>query len=116
MLKTLPRSRTPTGTAYLDRGQGDEVTVLIHGVGMRIEAWEPQIDVISEPEYVVGTAMIGMPVSSATAFASPIAEPPPIATQASAPSARVCDVAVAAFSTGTCCATLSYIPAQRVPS
>lgn len=44
MLQTLLRSKTPSGTAFLDRGQGDETVVLIHGVGMRIEAWEPQID------------------------------------------------------------------------
>ena len=44
MLQTLPRSRTPSGAAYLARGEGDETLVLIHGVGMRIEAWQPQID------------------------------------------------------------------------
>ena len=44
MLQTLPRSKTPSGTAYLERGEGDETVVLIHGVGMRIEAWRPQID------------------------------------------------------------------------
>ncbi|MXN52837.1 alpha/beta fold hydrolase [Shinella sp. AETb1-6] len=44
MLQTLPRSKTPSGAAYLERGKGDETLVLIHGVGMRIEAWQPQID------------------------------------------------------------------------
>ena len=41
MLQTLQRSRTPSGAAYLDQGRGDETVVLIHGVGMRIEAWSP---------------------------------------------------------------------------
>jgi pimeloyl-ACP methyl ester carboxylesterase len=44
MLQTLPRSKTPSGTAYLAQGEGSETLVLIHGVGMRIEAWRPQID------------------------------------------------------------------------
>lgn len=38
MLQILPRSKTPSGAAYLERGEGEETLVLIHGVGMRIEA------------------------------------------------------------------------------
>ena len=37
----------------------------------------PQIGVISDPAYVVGTARIGRCVSLAIAFAVPIADPPP---------------------------------------
>lgn len=59
MLKTLPRSKTPTGTAYLDRGHGGEVTVLIHGVGMRIEAWEPQIDFIARHHRAIAVDLPG---------------------------------------------------------
>ena len=44
----------------------------------------PQMGVASEPEYVVGTARIGSRCSNAMAFASPMVEPPPMATQQSA--------------------------------
>src|ERR687888_349080 len=44
----------------------------------------PHMGVISKPAYVVGTATIGRPVRSATAFARPITEPPPTAAQPSA--------------------------------
>ncbi|MGI6245426.1 MAG: alpha/beta fold hydrolase [Pseudochelatococcus sp.] len=43
-LQTLPRSSTRSGAAYFDAGSGDETVVLVHGVGMRSEAWGPQID------------------------------------------------------------------------
>jgi hypothetical protein len=42
------------------------------------------MDVISDPAYVVGTATIGSSCSSATALASPIVDPPPMASSASA--------------------------------
>ncbi len=48
----------------------------------------PQMVVISEPEYVVGTATIGSPVVSAIALAKPMVEPPPTGTQQSACSSR----------------------------
>jgi pimeloyl-ACP methyl ester carboxylesterase len=59
MLQTLQRSRTPSGAAYLDRGEGDETVVLIHGVGMRIEAWSPQIDRLAETCRVVAVDLPG---------------------------------------------------------
>lgn len=59
MLQTLQRSRTRSGTAYLDRGEGDETVVLIHGVGMRIEAWKPQIDMLAERCRVIAVDMPG---------------------------------------------------------
>ena len=59
MLQTLPRSSTPSGTAYLDRGRGDETVVLIHGVGMRLEAWAPQIDRLAEKFRVIAVDLPG---------------------------------------------------------
>lgn len=59
MLQTLPRSRTPSGVAYLDQGEGAEVLVLIHGVGMRIEAWRPQIEVLSRKLRVIAVDLPG---------------------------------------------------------
>ena len=62
----------------------------------------PQIDVISDPEYVVGTATSGSPVSRAMALPSPIDEPPPIATHTSALAARALLERAFTTSTGTC--------------
>ncbi len=59
MLQTLPRSKTPSGAAYFDRGQGGETLVLIHGVGMRIEAWEPQIERLSKDHRVIAVDLPG---------------------------------------------------------
>ncbi|CAM5187640.1 Pyruvate dehydrogenase E2 component (Dihydrolipoamide acetyltransferase) OS=Castellaniella defragrans OX=75697 GN=HNR28_001617 PE=4 SV=1 [Castellaniella defragrans] len=59
MLKTLPRSKTPSGTAYIACGRGGETTVLIHGVGMRIEAWGPQIDFIAQGHRAVAVDLPG---------------------------------------------------------
>lgn len=59
MLQTLQRSRTQSGTAYLDRGEGKETVVLIHGVGMRIEAWGPQIDRLSQDFRVIAVDLPG---------------------------------------------------------
>ncbi|MBX9457860.1 MAG: alpha/beta hydrolase [Rhizobium sp.] len=59
MLQTLQRSRTPSGAAFLDRGRGDETVVLIHGVGMRIEAWAPQIERLAEDFRVVAVDLPG---------------------------------------------------------
>lgn len=46
MSKTLLRSKSPSGAAYAVAGTGPAV-LLIHGVGMRIEAWNPQIGFLS---------------------------------------------------------------------
>ena len=59
MLQTLHRSRTPSGAAYLDCGSGDETVVLIHGVGMRIEAWTPQIERLVEDFRVIAIDLPG---------------------------------------------------------
>ena len=70
MLQTLQRSRTPSGAAYLDRGHGDETVVLIHGVGMRIEAWSPQIERLAEEFRVIAVDLPGH------GFSAPLGQPP----------------------------------------
>ena len=43
MTRTIPpRSETPSGTSYLAMGEGGPL-VLIHGVGLRAEAWAAQM-------------------------------------------------------------------------
>jgi pimeloyl-ACP methyl ester carboxylesterase len=74
MLQTLQRSRTPSGTAYLDRGAGDETVVLIHGVGMRIEAWGPQIDRLAETCRVIAVDLPGHGGSAPLGAASNLAQ------------------------------------------
>ena len=54
-------------------------------VVLRPSSVRPQTSVASEPAYVVGTATIGSPVVRATAFASPVVDPPPTHTRASTP-------------------------------
>ena len=73
MLQTLQRSRTRSGAAYLDRGRGDETVVLVHGVGMRIEAWGPQIDRLAERFRVVAVDLPGHGLSA------PLGRPPRLA-------------------------------------
>lgn len=58
MSTILRRSETASGTAYASRGDGD-VVVLIHGVGMRLEAWAPQIDALAPACRVVAVDMPG---------------------------------------------------------
>ena len=70
MLQILPRSRTPSGAAYLDRGRGGETVVLIHGVGMRIEAWAPQIERLADSFRVVAVDLPGHGLSA------PVPRPP----------------------------------------
>lgn len=54
----LPRKMTEGGAAYFEAGAGEEL-ILIHGVGMRLEAWEPQIDVFSRTHRVIAVDMPG---------------------------------------------------------
>ena len=65
MLRTLPRSKTPSGAAYLERGEGDEPLVLIHGVGMRAEAWQPQIERLANEFRVIAVDLPGLGFSDA---------------------------------------------------
>ncbi|MFS8050553.1 alpha/beta fold hydrolase [Rhizobium sp. BR 314] len=64
MLQTLQRSKTKSGAAYVDSGSGDEVLVLIHGVGMRIEAWGPQIEQLSKRNRVIALDLPGHGLSA----------------------------------------------------
>jgi pimeloyl-ACP methyl ester carboxylesterase len=58
MLATLQRSRTRNGAAYLETGAGEPL-VLIHGVGMRLEAWGPQIKALCDTHHVIAIDMPG---------------------------------------------------------
>ena len=51
------------GTAYADRGSGEPL-VLIHGVGMRAEAWTPQIAHFSRSRRVVALDLPGHGMSA----------------------------------------------------
>ena len=53
-----PRSRTPHGAAYRATG-GGEPLVLVHGVGMRLEAWDPQVAALSATHKVIAVDMPG---------------------------------------------------------
>jgi pimeloyl-ACP methyl ester carboxylesterase len=54
----LPRKKTASGTAYHEAGSGEPL-VLIHGVGMRLEAWAPQIAFLSADHRVIAVDMPG---------------------------------------------------------
>ena len=69
--KGLPRSRTASGTAYHEVGSGEPL-VLIHGVGMRLEAWAPQIPVFARTHRVIAVDMPGHGESSKLPAASPL--------------------------------------------
>jgi (E)-2-((N-methylformamido)methylene)succinate hydrolase len=60
---TRPRSSTIHGTAYVDSGDGEPV-VLLHGVGLRLEAWEPQINTLAENHRVIAVDLPGHGASS----------------------------------------------------
>jgi len=58
-MSTIPqRSKTPRGAAYIDTGSGEPL-VLVHGVGMRLEAWLPQIAALRETHRVIAVDMPG---------------------------------------------------------
>lgn len=52
MSTILPRSRTAGGAAYREIGEGEPL-VLLHGVGMRLEAWSPQVEALSRTHRVI---------------------------------------------------------------
>lgn len=52
------------GAAYHERGEGEPL-VLIHGVGMRLEAWAPQIEALSASHRVIAVDMPGHGESAA---------------------------------------------------
>ena len=60
---TLPRARTIHGAAYVDAGEGEPL-VLLHGVGLRLEAWAPQIDSLAATHRVIAVDLPGHGASS----------------------------------------------------
>ena len=58
MLTIPQRSRTRKGSAYVEMGSGNPL-ILIHGVGMRLEAWAPQIAALHETRRVIAVDMPG---------------------------------------------------------
>ena len=58
ILKTLQRFKSPTGLSYVTLGQGPSL-VLIHGVGLRLEAWVNQLETLSEKYTVYAVDMPG---------------------------------------------------------
>lgn len=54
----LPRKTTVRGAAYLEAGEGEPL-ILIHGVGMRLEAWAPQIEAFAKTHRVIAVDMPG---------------------------------------------------------
>jgi pimeloyl-ACP methyl ester carboxylesterase len=58
MSQIQQRSRTRRGAAYVERGNGEPL-VLIHGVGMRLEAWHPQIEALSTEYHVLAVDLPG---------------------------------------------------------
>ena len=57
-LKTLQRSESANGLAFHRSGSGDPV-VLIHGVGLRAEAWFQQLPVLTRDHEVFAVDMPG---------------------------------------------------------
>ncbi|THF48385.1 alpha/beta fold hydrolase [Allorhizobium terrae] len=55
---SFPRKMTKGGAAYFEAGQGEDL-LLIHGVGMRLEAWQPQIETFSRTHRVIAVDMPG---------------------------------------------------------
>lgn len=62
-LKTLQRFKSPTGLSYVKLGQGPSL-VLIHGVGLRLEAWVDQLEALSKNYTVYAVDMPGHGESS----------------------------------------------------
>ena len=63
------RKKTRGGTAYHEMGAGEPL-VLIHGVGMRLEAWAPQIEFLSASHRVIAVDMPGHGESPMLPFGS----------------------------------------------
>ncbi len=57
-LKSLSEHKTAAGTSYVDCGSG-EALVLIHGVGLNKQVWQPQIDAFCGEYRVVAYDTLG---------------------------------------------------------
>ncbi|KTR06333.1 alpha/beta hydrolase [Aureimonas ureilytica] len=71
MSPTPQRSRTAGGTAFHEAGSGEPL-VLVHGVGMRLEAWGPQIEALSRTHRVIALDMPGHGESKALPAGAPL--------------------------------------------
>lgn len=69
MLAVFERRLTDKGTAYFETGKGEPL-VLVHGVGMRLEAWWPQIQAFGQSHRVIAVDMPGHGASAALAGGS----------------------------------------------
>ena len=58
-----PRSKTTYGVAYVEVGEGEPV-VFVHGVGLRLEAWTPQIRSLAATHRVIAVDLPGHGESS----------------------------------------------------
>ena len=58
MLNALTEKKTADGTAYFDCGDG-EALVLIHGVGLNKQVWQPQIDAFCADYRVIAYDTLG---------------------------------------------------------
>lgn len=56
--RTRPRSETRSGAAFVAEGEGEPL-LLVHGVGLRLEAWEAQIAALSAGHRVIALDMPG---------------------------------------------------------
>jgi len=58
MWKTLPRYRTTNNIAYYKTGNGPAI-LMIHGVGLRLESWDAQINTLSKEHTVFAIDLPG---------------------------------------------------------
>ena len=58
MLQSLTERKTAAGTAYLDCGTGEPL-VLIHGVGLNKQVWQPQLDAFCGEYRVIAYDTLG---------------------------------------------------------
>jgi pimeloyl-ACP methyl ester carboxylesterase len=63
VMSTEPRQSLPHGASYVDVGEGEPV-VLVHGVGLRLEAWAPQIEALATTHRVIAVDLPGHGESS----------------------------------------------------
>ena len=57
-MKSLTEHNTAAGTSYVDWG-GGEPLVLIHGVGLNWQVWQPQLDALSDEFRVIAYDTLG---------------------------------------------------------
>ena len=58
MSQLLSERKTPAGTAYIEAGTGESL-VLIHGVGLNKQVWQPQLDEFSNAFRVIAYDTLG---------------------------------------------------------